>query len=110
MRTVTIGLMLALSSGLVIAENQETSQPKQVTQWEKRSDAQDKRIQQGIVSGQLTEKEVARLGKSDTRVESAQAKALADGKITRNENKRINNMYNKQGKQIHREKHDKQRT
>lgn len=44
---------------------------------------QQKRIGQGVESGQLTAKETAKLEREEAKIEADREKALADGKITR---------------------------
>jgi len=71
---------------------------------------QQARIQQGVDSGALTPHETAKLERGQAKVEKAEAKAKADGVVTRRERARIAKMQNKQSRKIHREKHDKQVT
>lgn len=47
---------------------------------EKRQERQEQRIENGIESGQLTEKEAARLEKRQDEIEADKQKALEDGK------------------------------
>ena len=75
---------------------------------DQRQAQQSKRIEQGVKSGQLTEKETARLQKGQAHVQKAEDKAMADGKMTKKERERIEHMQNQQSKKIYREKHDKQ--
>jgi hypothetical protein len=70
---------------------------------------QEKRIQQGVKSGQLTGRETARLQGEQARIERAEARAKADGKVTPKERERIAQMQNKASRDIYREKHDAQR-
>src|SRR2546423_14644665 len=69
---------------------------------------QERRIEQGEKSGQLTQKEAARLEKGQARVQKMEDKALADGKVTAKERARIEKAQDRQSKKIYREKHDKQ--
>ena len=69
---------------------------------------QERRIEQGQKSGQLTQKEGARLEKGQARVQKMENKAAADGKVTRKERARIGKAQDKQSRAIHRERHDKQ--
>ncbi len=56
---------------------------------DKRQANQEARIQQGVQSGQLTPKEATKLEKGQARVENKEAKAKADGKVTKKERKKI---------------------
>jgi hypothetical protein len=70
---------------------------------------QEKRIQQGVASGQLTHKEAARLEKGETRIDKAEDKAKADGKVTPKERAHLEKMQDRQSKVIYGQKHDGQR-
>jgi len=70
---------------------------------------QEKRIQQGVASGQLTPKEANRLQKGEARIEGAEARAKADGVVTGKERKHLEKMENRESREIAREKHDQQR-
>jgi hypothetical protein len=76
---------------------------------DQRQENQEKRIEQGIKSGELTKKEAARLEKGQAHVQKMENKAMADGKMTKKEKAHIEHAQNKQSKKIHREKHDQQK-
>jgi len=69
---------------------------------------QEKRIQQGQNSGQLTDKEANRLNNRLNKIENDEAKAKADGTVTHQEKKKLNRELNRNSRKIHREKHDKE--
>src|SRR5258708_7761130 len=69
---------------------------------------QQQRIEQGIQSGQLTNREAAKLERGQARVNRAEARAGADGHVGPNEQRRIQKAENQQSKRIYREKHDAQ--
>lgn len=69
---------------------------------------QENRIEQGVQSGSLTQKEAARLEKGQTHVQNMEDKAKADGKVTPKERARIEHAQDNQSKKIYREKHDRQ--
>ena len=75
---------------------------------DKREANQQQRIDQGIRSGQLTQKEAARLEKGQAHVEKMEDRAKADGKVTARERERIQHAQNVQSRKIYREKHDRQ--
>jgi hypothetical protein len=77
---------------------------------DKRQENQERRIEQGQKSGQLTPKEAARLEKGQARVQKMEDKAAADGKVTKKERARIEQAQDRQSKKIYRERHDKQTT
>jgi hypothetical protein len=76
---------------------------------DKREANQEKRIEQGVASGQLTAREEKRLDARETHLESAEAKAKADGTVTAKERKRLHVMAAADSKAIRRQKHDGQR-
>ena len=76
---------------------------------DKREVTQEKRIEQGVVSGQLTPREEQRLEARETHLNNVEAKAKADGVVTGKERKRLHAMANSDSKAIYRQKHDRQR-
>lgn len=75
---------------------------------DQRQENQQQRIDQGVKSGELNQKEAARLQKGQARVQRMEDKATADGKVTAKERRKIERAQDKQSKKIYREKHDKQ--
>ena len=75
---------------------------------DKRQANQERRIQEGVKSGQLTGKEAARLEKGQARVQRMEDRAKADGVVTKKERAQIQQQQNVQSRHIAREKHDKQ--
>lgn len=70
---------------------------------------QDKRIDQGVQSGQLNQREAARLDKGQARVDKMENRALAnDGKVGKKEARRIEHAQDVQSARVYRQKHDKQ--
>ena len=67
---------------------------------------QEKRIEQGLKSGQLTTKEASKLEREESRIDKMESNALKDGKLTDAERRRITQEQNKASKDIYREKHD----
>ena len=67
---------------------------------------QQDRIARGIDSGQLTAGEAARLEKGEQRIEANRQKALADGKITRRERRKLNRQENRESRRIFKAKHN----
>ncbi|HEY7531265.1 MAG TPA: hypothetical protein VH681_00625 [Nitrospiraceae bacterium] len=68
---------------------------------------QQNRIQQGVQSGELTNKEVGHLEHGQAKVSRAEARAGADGHVGAREHARIQHRANKQSQHIYREKHDR---
>ena len=69
---------------------------------------QQNRIEQGVNSGSLTNRETARLERGEARIDRAEARAGADNKVGPREQHRIQKAENRESRRIHREKHDAQ--
>jgi len=69
---------------------------------------QQQRIEQGVKSGSLTTRETAKLEGGESRIDRAEARAGADGKVSAKEQARLRKKENRQSARIHREKHDAQ--
>lgn len=69
---------------------------------------QQKRIEQGVQSGQLTNHEAAKLERGQAHDNHLQASAGANGQVGAKEQRRIQRNENRQSRRIHHEKHDRQ--
>ncbi len=69
---------------------------------------QEKRIEQGLKSGQLSTKEAGKLEREQAQVDRLESNALKDGKTSDAEKRRIERAENKTSADIHREKTDAQ--
>ncbi len=69
---------------------------------------QEHRIDQGIASGSLTQREANRLERGQQHVDNIENRAKADGTVTRQERNRIQHAQNVQGDRIYHQKHDRQ--
>lgn len=67
---------------------------------------QQKRIEQGVKSGELTNREVHRLERQEGRINANEVIAKADGKVTPAERARLNRQLNRESKRIYRAKHN----
>jgi polyhydroxyalkanoate synthesis regulator phasin len=74
----------------VYAQTAPAKDPAATPGIDKRQAEQQKRIDQGVKSGELTAKEAARMEKGQERVQKMEDKAKADGKVTAKERARIN--------------------
>ncbi|MBI4971590.1 MAG: hypothetical protein HZC17_07115, partial [Candidatus Omnitrophica bacterium] len=74
----------------------------------KREKHQQKRIEQGVQSGQLTSREAKHLEKGEARIENERERMLKDGKLTPKEAKKLTHDQNVLSKKIYHEKHDNQ--
>lgn len=69
---------------------------------------QAQRIEQGKATGQLTDKEAAKLSAGQAKVEAKEAAAKSDGVVTKAERAKLAKAQNKQSRRIAKQKHDKQ--
>lgn len=67
---------------------------------------QQKRIEQGVRSGQLTNREAGRLERQEGHIAKREAKAGADGHVGAHEQKRIQRAENRESGRIHRAKNN----
>ena len=69
---------------------------------------QQRRIQQGVRSGDLTRREAAYLEHREAEVRRVERAARADGHVSQRERARINRMLDANSREIQRQKHDGQ--
>ena len=69
---------------------------------------EEKRIEQGVKSGELTNRETGRLEHGQARVDHKEFVAGRDGHVGKGEQASIQRAENHQSRRIHREKHDGQ--
>jgi len=101
--SLLIGVSLAAQ---VPAPAPTTVNPKREARMDQRADRQQKRIAQGVASGQLTPKETAKVERKEAKINGDIAKAKADGKITKGEAAKIQKEQNQASRQIARKKHN----
>jgi len=75
---------------------------------DQRQTNQEQRIDQGIASGQLNEREANRLNKQQEHVNKMEDRAKSDGVMTKRERARIGAAQDRASRHIAREKHDRQ--
>jgi len=99
------GLVFALFMlGIGVTVNAQTTTPGVKS----RQIKQQKRIHQGVVSGELTRKETVVLQKQQLSVQKQKKAAKADGVVTARERAAIHRHQTKVSKNIHRQKNDGQ--
>lgn len=98
------GLAMAQTAVPVVAPKDPMATPG----LDKREANQQKRIDQGVASGQLNARETNRLDKREAQLAADEAAAKADGKVTRKERLRLKREAKKDSVAIHSQKHDKQ--
>jgi hypothetical protein len=106
LKTLAVGATLAIAS--IGAFAQAASAPAATPRIDQRQANQEKRIDQGIATGELTKHETKRVEKEQAVINKAEDKAKADGKVTKKERAHLTRMQNKASKDIYRQKHDAQ--
>lgn len=69
---------------------------------------QEQRIDQGVASGSLTQREANRLERGQQHVDNMEARAKADGVVTGRERARLHQAQDVQSRRIYAQKHDRQ--
>lgn len=72
-----------------------------------RQENQDKRIDQGVQSGALTEKEAHRMDKREQHIQKMEDRAMSDGKMTGKEFRKIERAQNRTNRAIYKAKHNR---
>ncbi|HJT22602.1 MAG TPA: hypothetical protein VJ746_19170 [Nitrospira sp.] len=95
-----------------LKHNDTTGNPNSASSQRMQADVQrninqQSRIEQGVQSGQLTNKETSNLERGQARVNRAEARAGADGHVGAREQARIQRRENAQSQHIFRDKHNK---
>lgn len=75
---------------------------------DQRQSNQQQRIDQGVTTGQLTEREANRMEKRQGHIQKLEDKAKSDGVVTGRERARIGAAQNRASGDLAREKHDRQ--
>lgn len=98
-------LLAVLAVAVTVPAFAQTATPL----FDQRQARQQERIEQGVSSGQLTEREAVRLDKGQDRLQRMEDKAKSDGVVTRQERNRLQHAEDVQSRHVYREKHDRQR-
>ena len=100
-----IVLALLLSLGLtttIFAQNENTKTPT-VT---RRQGRQQRRIANGVRSGQLTAGEASRLERQEKHIQQDKKAAKSDGVVTKQERRNLRHQENRTSRHIYRDKHN----
>ena len=76
---------------------------------QQREQNQQKRIDQGVKSGELTPAEAGRLERQQTKIKQDEARMKSDGKLTKKERRKLTKEQNKASKNITRKKHNERK-
>lgn len=75
---------------------------------ERQEHRQQRRIRQGVRSGELTPRETRRVEREQAKIRRDEARAKSDGTVTPQERRRLNRELNRSSRDIYRQKHDAQ--
>ncbi len=100
-RLLAVGGMMVLIAGNAYAQAETPG-------IDQRQANQERRIDQGIASGQLTPREAGRLDRQQDRIDRMENKAKADGVVTAKERARLHAAQDRASRNIARQKHDRQ--
>jgi hypothetical protein len=100
--------VLALSALGAAAQTAASAPGTRTPRIDQRQAQQEKRIDQGIASGELTRREAHRLERQQGAINRAEDKAKADGSVSAAERKRLAAAQRHASKRIYRQKHDAQ--
>ncbi len=101
-----IALTMTTLAGVVLAGDKPPS--NETPGLDQRQENQERRIDNGVKSGQLNEREENRLEHAEDRLEANEAKAKADGTVTARERARLHAQADANSRRIFRQKHDAQ--
>lgn len=102
MKTLTMLAAAALTTLSLAATAQTPNTPRV----DERQANQEQRIEQGVASGELTQREANRLARQQNRIGHYEDKAKADGTVTGRERHQLNHAQNHASRNIRRQKHD----
>lgn len=97
---------LSVLAGVLLAGGAAAEQGVVTTM--ERNVRQQERIEQGVQSGTLNEREAERLQREQARIHRAESRALQDGTVSEAEQARIKAMQDRASRNIYQEKHDAQ--
>ncbi len=106
MKTWTKGIVTGLLAGVVSLGSLPAMADPYPANIDQRHINQERRIYQGVQSGQITPGEFRRLENQQARIGAAEARMRADGHLNRYERARLNRMENRASRDIYRYKHN----
>lgn len=99
-KKIVVGALALSVSGIALAG------PKDDPGVDRRQQRQERRLQKGENSGQLTPEEARKLEAEQDRLAKEEDKMKADGKLTKGERKKLHHDQNKASREIRRLKHN----
>ncbi len=109
-QTLIAALALTVGASAFAQAPAAPKDPLATPKIDQRQANQEKRIDQGIASGALTQKEATNLDKRENKIQADKLAAKADGKVTKAERRKIEREQNRASAAIKRQKHNGQKT
>jgi opacity protein-like surface antigen len=106
--TTLAAAVLAFSALAAAAQTAASAPGTNTPRIDQRQANQERRIDQGVASGELTQREARHLNRQQNRIDAAENKAKADGSVSAQERKRLAKAQNHSSRAIYRQKHDRQ--
>ena len=106
MKTWTKGIVAGLLAGLVILGSLPALAGPYSPNIDQREMNQERRIYQGVRSGQISPWEFRHLENEQARIRAAEARMRADGRLDRSERARLTRMQDRANRDIYRYKHN----
>ncbi len=110
LRTSLTAAALALTAATSFAQIPAPKPAPATPAIDARAANQEKRIEQGVKSGQLTATETLKVEREQKHIAVVETKAKADGVVTPAEHKKLHRMQHAASKDIAKQKHDAQTT
>ena len=105
-RIVSVILTTVFALGLSVAASAQNTNTPRV---DRREHNQQRRIRQGVRSGELNRREARRLRRQERVTRAQEAAARADGTVTKRERRHLNRRENRTSRRVYRQKHDQQK-
>jgi hypothetical protein len=99
-----VKMLFAIALSVPVAAFAQAGTPRV----DQRQANQERRIDQGVDSGSLTQREANRLERGQQRVDNIEARAKSDGVVTPRERARLHQAQDTQSRRIYAQKHDRQ--
>lgn len=104
-----INAMVVASSSVMMVAGAAFAGPTDDPGIQGREKKQEKRIEQGVKSGELTPKEAGKLEAEQAKIKQDEADMKSDGKLTKEERRKLHREQNRANRDIHRMKHNKRK-
>ena len=102
-----VGVGIFVAAAPVFAQTQASGTTDPGIQ--KRMQNQERRIDQGVKSGELTPIEAGRLEANQARIQQTEERMKSDGTLTGQERQKLSGMQDRTSDRIYQQKHDRQR-